>query len=666
MENKIDGAQEILSHGISGFHRYVLEDPVRLCFVSRNLCEMLGLREDELLGAGADLYAEYVHADDREAYLEFIAGLKSGEQTLSAQYRLVKGDGSVICVNDTVTARRLADGTLVGDSVLSDITELKRENDALKFLNDTVPSGFIRYTCEEQPRITYINGRMLEFLGFDGTEESDECLRMYRGNIFLMIPMDERRKFARYLKRVYTASSPVAGELSVLRCDGSRAYLFGWVTKCLNGDGVEEFQSVCMDVTERHMEKKQSEAKRYIDALAEIYDMIFEYDLTNDTVNCLHSSNSPTFGGLENIHMQMEDATERWIAARVVPKDLDRVRAFFRDFRQRKLYAEGRRPPQITYMASSSDGEVRIYSGIFLKMDSSVSLYCCRCVPDTASAEALRAAYDSLKEDMQGLIMHFTDGIAAFEVKDGLVTPLYASENVCGFFGYAREEWLSSMKSPTPIRDFVSRSDASYEDIERLLRTGEAEFSYFDIESGKTRRIKAVCSGKSPEAASPRYVMLYNVDETEREHDDMPVKKSTVTVRTFGYFDVFIDQKPIAFRNKKSKELFALLVDRRGGFVSSEEAISFLWEDEAVSPVTLARYRKVVFRLRNTLEEHGIADVMESVDGKHRIVMERVQCDLYDYLSGRPEYAHLFKGSYLTNYSWGENTLAQLTGKILY
>ena len=118
--------------------------------------------------------------------------------------------------------------------------------------------------------------------------------------------------------------------------------------------------------------------------------------------------------------------------------------------------------------------------------------------------------------------------------------------------------------------------------------------------------------------------------------------------------------KPIAFRNKKSKELFALLVDRRGGYITSEEAIGFLWEDEPANTVTLSRYRKVALRLKNTLEEYGIADVMETVDGKRRIVMEKVQCDLYHYLSGKEEYAQLFKGSYLTNYSWAETTLGAL------
>ena len=89
----------------------------------------------------------------------------------------------------------------------------------------------------------------------------------------------------------------------------------------------------------------------------------------------------------------------------------------------------------------------------------------------------------------------------------------------------------------------------------------------------------------------------------------------TVSIRTFGYFDVFIGGEPIAFRSRKAKELFALLIDRRGGFVTSEEAIGFLWEEEPINSVTLARYRKVALRLKNILEEYGISDVMES-DGR--------------------------------------------------
>lgn len=74
----------------------------------------------------------------------------------------------------------------------------------------------------------------------------------------------------------------------------------------------------------------------------------------------------------------------------------------------------------------------------------------------------------------------------------------------------------------------------------------------------------------------------------------------------------------------------------------------------------------MVLRLKNILEEYGISDIVESVNGKRRQVTDKVRCGLYDYLSGQEAYAQLFKGSYLSNYSWGENTLAELTGDHLY
>ncbi|HCT91810.1 MAG TPA: hypothetical protein DF613_10610 [Lachnospiraceae bacterium] len=658
--NKMQNIEDILSRSVSGFHQYILSAPPRLNYVSRNLCGMTGFFEDELIDGERDGYGALVHPADRKRFTGFLRELGTEEQTLTAEYRIVKKDGGVLYVSDTSTSRYLADGTMTADSVLTDITRLKEDNDNLRFLNETIPCGFLKYTCEKQPKITYINERMRRIFRFPEVREGEmDYLELCRENIFLLVPMEDRHRFASYLDRVYAQGAPLAGEMTVLRCDGTKAHLFGWVAKCVDDRGREEFQSVCMDVTERYRKKKAGEEKQYLKALTDVYDLIFEYEPAGNTVKCLHSRDSAVFRQIENIPMQMEDATERWIAETVAGEDQDRVREFFGAFYQGKYFLSDARPPQIRYRARSSEGRWRIYRGIFLKMNASSALFCCRRVPDSEEADLLRDENTALKENMQELILRFTDGLAAFEVLDDYVTPLYASDNVCEFFGFTREEWLSMMKKSTPLRSFVSRSAASYEDFAGLLEDGEAEFAYYDLDSGTERRIKAICSRKSPGGHAPRYVMLYSVDGKKGDGADGSCK---VRIRTFGYFDVFVDDRPIAFRNKKSKELFALLVDRRGGYVSSEEAIGFLWEEEPVSSVTLARYRKVALRLKNILAEYGISDVVETVDGKRRIVTDKVKCDLYDYLSGREEYSRLFMGSYLTNYSWGENTLAELAG----
>ena len=160
---------------------------------------------------------------------------------------------------------------------------------------------------------------------------------------------------------------------------------------------------------------------------------------------------------------------------------------------------------------------------------------------------------------------------------------------------------------------------------------------------------------------------IYNPN-METEHFDSIVtpihetntSESNIYIRTFGYFDVFINGEAILIPNAKAKELLALLVDRRGGFVSSGEIISCLWEGEEANTLTLSRCRKVFMLLKNTLKEYNLENLIESKKGKRKINTRLVNCDLYNYLSGRKEFAHLFKGVYMMNYSWGELTFPEL------
>ena len=666
----MEDMQWILESSISGFHQYALSNPFHLVFVSKNLCDMLGISKEALLNDEEDLYAKRIHADDQKDYIEFLTVLSQKEQQRTLIYRITKADGSIAYVSDTMTSKRFSDGTIAGYSVLNDISEVKNENNNLQFLNATIPCGFIKYTCENRPRVTYINDQMLEMLRFpkeDGEGDYVDYLELYRQNIYLLIPREERRRFALFLERAYTQGTPIAGEMKILRCDGTKGYLFGWVVKTLNEEGVEEFQSVCMDISERYHARKDKEAKRYMQALSEVYDKIFEFDLLNHTVRYLYGNKSPMFRWLGDVPMQTTEALENWVENTVHEEDRENVREFFNEYSRKNILTPEARPSKIHFRAMSSANEMISYTGIFLKMDNSVSLFCCKNSAEADELKSLRYEAEGLKsinENMRELIMHFTEGIASFEVTGDWVKTLYISDNICDFFGFTKEQWLTLIKEGASIEKFALRSGSSYESYIRLLEMGEGEFTYFDLEQNIERRVKAICSPRDENEDSPVYVMLYNIDnniDSAEEPEGKPSRNHhIVSIRTFGYFDVFVDGNPIAFRTQKAKELFALLVDRRGGFISSDEAIGFLWEDETVNTVTLARYRKVALRLKNILEEYDISDIIESVDGKRRLITSKVKCDLYDYLSGKDEFSQLFKGNYLTNYSWGETTLGAL------
>lgn len=133
-----------------------------------------------------------------------------------------------------------------------------------------------------------------------------------------------------------------------------------------------------------------------------------------------------------------------------------------------------------------------------------------------------------------------------------------------------------------------------------------------------------------------------------------------VSMRTFGFFDVFVDGEPIAFSNEKAKEMLAVLVDRRGGFVDNSYMISCLWEEETNSKTVQNRCRQTAFRLHQILKQYGVADIIESVNGKRRVCPQKVNCDYFDFLSQDRQSRPPYPGGYLLNYSWAETTAAFL------
>ncbi len=135
-------------------------------------------------------------------------------------------------------------------------------------------------------------------------------------------------------------------------------------------------------------------------------------------------------------------------------------------------------------------------------------------------------------------------------------------------------------------------------------------------------------------------------------------QKRSVQFRTFGRFDMFINEQPVSFSNSKAKELLAICVDRKGGIVKMEEAIDKLWEDEPMSDNVKARYRKAVAYLNALFIEYRIPDVFVSGYGSCHIVKEKVECDYYEFLEAVEK--PLFFGEYMYEYSWAEETAAML------
>ncbi|MCD7990545.1 MAG: LysR substrate-binding domain-containing protein [Clostridia bacterium] len=142
--------------------------------------------------------------------------------------------------------------------------------------------------------------------------------------------------------------------------------------------------------------------------------------------------------------------------------------------------------------------------------------------------------------------------------------------------------------------------------------------------------------------------------------ENLPVMQKKVFIHTFGQFDVYVNDVPVYFSNKKSKELLALLIDRQGGTVTMEQAVDCLWESEPYDEKIKRRYRSVIMALRATLKKFSIEDIVTFQRAGAHVNKNAVICDLFEFMNGTPTYVSSFMGDYMLNYSWGELTLPLL------
>lgn len=137
---------------------------------------------------------------------------------------------------------------------------------------------------------------------------------------------------------------------------------------------------------------------------------------------------------------------------------------------------------------------------------------------------------------------------------------------------------------------------------------------------------------------------------TELDNLRYPVEINSgkkLQIKCFGNFDLFYDGKPVKFARKKSKELFAYLVDREGSAVNINELNAVLWEEDHKSYC-----RNLIADIQQTLKKEGINNVFVKRFNECYINVDNVYCDAYEYKKNNPDAIRMFRGEYMIQYSW--------------
>ena len=129
-----------------------------------------------------------------------------------------------------------------------------------------------------------------------------------------------------------------------------------------------------------------------------------------------------------------------------------------------------------------------------------------------------------------------------------------------------------------------------------------------------------------------------------------------IQVRCFGVFVATCQGKPVEFRRSKTEELFAYLIDRQGAMCTTDMIIGNLWPEEPVSPSKQNLIRIMISDLKTTLRKYGADNVILRGKGTVGLNTSRIDCDYYRYLLGEPLALHQFRGEYMSQYAFAEDT----------
>ena len=129
-----------------------------------------------------------------------------------------------------------------------------------------------------------------------------------------------------------------------------------------------------------------------------------------------------------------------------------------------------------------------------------------------------------------------------------------------------------------------------------------------------------------------------------------------LTATCFGNFEVYAKGERLTFKRSKTKELLAFLVDRNGAGVTIAEIGAALWEN-GVEQKNQNYIHQLIRDLRQALKAVGVEGIFERNHYFYSIDPSKIDCDYYTYLkTGKPE----FRGEYMSQYSWAEETCGLL------
>lgn len=656
-------------------HRLRADGTMPLAYLSDGYSTLMGYAQEEVAEVLHDDYSRFLLAADLGRYIGEIKKIATTGAVSTIHYAVRCRNGELVHLSDTLKAK-VRQGEILVYGTVENVTslhekeiELREMNNRLLLFNEAAPFGIVEMEIGSFPMISYMNSQMFELLGlgagFDGNP-----LEYRNQNARIAIIEPDLPEFDSAIERALEGDEVVRFNFRILRRNGMTLPVSGWMAGRIGPDGTKVVRCSCFDVSAILSNEIQMRIQLCIDLLGPAIDHLVLINTRLQSAQAVYGKPLTLLDDFALVSFSLHHTVDLWVERFVAEDERADVRAFFDEALSHKdeQIPEGRIPTFRTQFGIVDDAGLKRTIGLTLMyIGDGVYLFGQRDMTATEDSEGLLATLSTLNKSarrLNGLLHLMSSGIIELTRLDGDMFRIDHAEGLaCKYFNIPELRIEGDGHIELSSNDLVGSSLLSPAEFQRLLAEGYVELGPSE---GVEIRDRARLSCFWNEKESLYHILVHNISESHGGESaslhgiDMNPDSHDIYIRTFGHFEVFVDGKPIAFNHAKSKELLAVLVDRRGGYVSSHDAISYLWEDEPANNTTLARFRKVAMRLHNILDRHGIGHIVETAKRSRRINTAAVRCDLYDYLWGGKEYENLFKGSYILDYTWGEFTLGEL------
>src|SRR3990170_1411416 len=228
------------------------------------------------------LWARQLHPDDRERVLANEERASSRGEGLTAEYRFVCADGSVIWVEDEAQSILGEDGAVLFWGNMYDVTERKRSEVALRaaearfrMLVEAGPGVVYVHDHGFPPALTYVSPQVTDLLGFP----PEACVKdpaFWVGRIH----RDDRKRVLRETESAIRGREPLVQEYRLVASDGREGWVQDRATSVSDEDGAPLLrQGLLIDIsTRRRAEEDRRRALESQLALANRLEAIHELD----------------------------------------------------------------------------------------------------------------------------------------------------------------------------------------------------------------------------------------------------------------------------------------------------------------------------------------------------------------------------------------------------